>query len=415
MAEVLIDSELLSCPICADVFVDACDTSCGHTFCEYCLNMCLESKPERCPVCSKNPSPVHPAFTIRSMCNAIAPITKLDDEMTVESEKELGNACYYKNKFAQAISHYNNAINKCTNTSDPKNSYLYNNRSQCFIHLHQYRRALDDCEEALRVNQNNVKGLMRKGLCLRQLGQFEASRAAYQKASELDTNKEWAQQIADGLNALPIFKTTTTNNTQPPPPQHQPPPPQQQQHRPPQQQQQQQRPQSQQIPQQPPIYYQYAPQQYPQQINGYPQFNQNHARYSTNYPGQYRPQQPPYPPQQQQQQQQQQQYNYNTFSGTGYRPTNQPPVFNQPPPPQPPQPPQQPQQPPQPQAPPTTTTTTSNANNSTSSTNPTTTSNTSSSNGRRSRSNSGINESNSSSSSSTSTSSENNKKNCKQQ
>ncbi|GAM18808.1 hypothetical protein SAMD00019534_019830 [Acytostelium subglobosum LB1] len=300
MSEVMIDIELLTCPICSDTFRDACDTSCGHTFCEFCLNACLESKPDVCPVCAKDPSPVHPAFTIRSICDMIAPVTPedKDDESTLETEKEQGNASYYKNKFADAIVHYNNAIDKVTNSSDTKNCVLFNNRAQCYIHLRQYKRALMDCDEAIRLSNTNVKAYMRKGLCLRQLGQFVESRTAYMKAMELDTQQQWTQHIQEGLAGLPVFKASTTSTTSSQQQHHQP---QQQQHH-----QQQyntlphQRPNSS-YPGQPQtqqqMYFQQFQQQQQQQFNGgnnnnnhqYPSFNQNAARYTapTGYPGQF--------------------------------------------------------------------------------------------------------------------------------
>ncbi|EGG18713.1 RING zinc finger-containing protein [Cavenderia fasciculata] len=297
MTEVMVDQELLTCPICSDIFIDACDTSCGHTFCEFCLNSCLESRPDKCPVCSKDPSPVHPAFTIRSICEVLQPHkTSEDDGKTLESEKEMGNQKYYQNKYADAISHYNNAIDKVTNSSDPKNCVLFNNRAQCYIHLHQYKRALLDCEEAIRLNDSNVKAFMRKGLCLRQLGVFEESKSAYQKAAQLDTSNQWTEQIRDGLNSLPIFnKVSSSGNTS------------NQSSQQPQQQQQQQPnpnnyPRSNSMPsntanpyQQ--FYYQQGQQpgqppqgQQGQQFNNanYPNFNSQYARYSTqNYPGHY--------------------------------------------------------------------------------------------------------------------------------
>ncbi|GAM19219.1 hypothetical protein SAMD00019534_023940 [Acytostelium subglobosum LB1] len=214
MSELFVDSELLTCPICADIFQDACDTSCGHTFCEFCLNSCLETKPDRCPVCAKDPSPIHPAFTIRSICSLASPakgsVIDLDHGVSLDSEKELGNTSYYQNKFATAILHYNNAIDKVTNSSDPKNCVLFNNRAQCYIHLRQYKRALMDCDEAIRLSNTNVKAYMRKGLCLRQLGHFEESRLAYVKAMTLDTQHMWTSHINDGLNSLPIFKAPST-------------------------------------------------------------------------------------------------------------------------------------------------------------------------------------------------------------
>ena len=42
-------------------------------------------------------------------------------------------------------------------TGDPKNAVIYNNRAQCYIKIEQHRRALDDCEEAIRLDPHDVK------------------------------------------------------------------------------------------------------------------------------------------------------------------------------------------------------------------------------------------------------------------
>jgi len=44
--------------------------------------------------------------------------------------------------------HHKQAIKK-TSSSDPT---FYNNRAQCYLKLGQFRRALDDCDAALRLN-----------------------------------------------------------------------------------------------------------------------------------------------------------------------------------------------------------------------------------------------------------------------
>jgi len=259
-----IDVAKVECPICQDVFQDACETSCGHGFCEYCLNQCLESKPGVCPVCQKNPSPIHPSYTLRAIVDGVkqfnddttfsaSPCSSSSTSKEVEKEKVQGNACYNQKKYAEAIMHYSKALQvPKKHTGDKCDAILYNNRAQCYIKLEQYRRALDDCDEAIRFDKTDVKAFMRRGLCLAKLGDFEKSRTAYLTAKQLDTSKTWTDVINESLAILPNPRpapqpTHQYQHQQQPqfhPPPFQPPQVQQQQHQ--QQQHQQQHYQSQQ-------------------------------------------------------------------------------------------------------------------------------------------------------------------------
>jgi len=215
-----IDTEKLECPICQDLFQDACETSCGHGFCEYCLNKCLEQKAGLCPVCQKNPSPIHPSYTLRAIVDSIRKTTEGNPDVSadvgsVENEKTAGDTCHNQKKYAEAIKHYTQALQKSP-SADARNAVLYNNRAQCYIKLEQYRRALDDCEEAIRLDPNNIKAFIRKGDCLAKIGEHEPSRQAYLQATRLDSNATWRDHINKALSLLP--PTTLPAHCSPPHP-----------------------------------------------------------------------------------------------------------------------------------------------------------------------------------------------------
>lgn len=201
-----LDTEKLACPICTDILSNAIETSCGHAFCEHCLNQCLEVKPNICPVCHKNPSPVHPSYLLRSLCDSLISLQKPDsDSGSATTEKNLGNDCYNQKKYADAIAHYNNAIDR-TPKDALERAVIHNNRAQCYIQLQQYHRALIDLEDCIRLNpagEIKVKATIRKAMCLGKLGDFRASRATYQTALQMDKTKKFRETVIHALKSLP--------------------------------------------------------------------------------------------------------------------------------------------------------------------------------------------------------------------
>jgi len=188
--------------------VDACETSCGHGFCEFCLNSCLENKPGVCPVCQKNPSPIHPSFILRSLVDCLRGPAVAVPPGSVASEKAEGNNCYNLRKYAEAIVHYTLALQK--DDADPSTkAVLYANRAQCYIKLEEYRRALDDCDESIRLDPSgDVKAHMRRGHCLQKLGYLSSSKDAYEQARRLDNGNKWKEAIDEALASLPQERNT---------------------------------------------------------------------------------------------------------------------------------------------------------------------------------------------------------------
>jgi len=201
------DPEKLACPICQETLYMAIETSCGHAFCEHCLNQCLEAKPNVCPVCHKNPSPVHPSYLLRSLCdpfNVDRP-EKDNGSGPATAEKNLGNDSYNKKKYSDAIVHYNNALDR-NPKDDLEKAVIHNNRAQCYIQLQQYHRALIDLEDCIRLNpagEIKVKATIRKAMCQSKIGDFKNSRQSYQTALQLDKNRKFRDTILHSLKSLP--------------------------------------------------------------------------------------------------------------------------------------------------------------------------------------------------------------------
>mmetsp|Transcript_44519 Transcript_44519/g.74208 ORF Transcript_44519/g.74208 Transcript_44519/m.74208 type:complete len:177 (-) Transcript_44519:711-1241(-) len=62
--------EHLKCPVCLCLLSDACDTSCGHSFCGRCILDSLRVT-TNCPVCRAPLQNVHPAYSLRSVIDTM--------------------------------------------------------------------------------------------------------------------------------------------------------------------------------------------------------------------------------------------------------------------------------------------------------------------------------------------------------
>jgi len=199
-----INGEAISCPICTDILHYATETCCGHAFCEACIRRWLETNPTACPMCKRNPQPVHPSFTLRSICEQYHKKNPNNYELMMR-EKDLGNDFYARKQYRKAIEHYSAALSKLGET-DNNRGVLYNNRSQCYIKLFQYSNALDDCEKAILMTGNSanlVKARMRKGSCLMHLGDLEGSLLDFELALQSDAGGTFTKEIKQCISMLP--------------------------------------------------------------------------------------------------------------------------------------------------------------------------------------------------------------------
>ncbi|CAN6903211.1 unnamed protein product [Brassica oleracea] len=88
-------------------------------------------------------------------------ITALKESAAIEF-KEQGNECVRKGKkhYSEAIENYTKAINQGV-LSDSETSILFSNRAHVNLLLGNYRRALTDAEEAIKLCPDNVKAVYR--------------------------------------------------------------------------------------------------------------------------------------------------------------------------------------------------------------------------------------------------------------
>ncbi|CAG8496249.1 6095_t:CDS:1 [Acaulospora morrowiae] len=87
--------------------------------------------------------------------------TSCPEILTVDEFRLRGNKHFESNDFARAISVYSDGIKL-----DPNNITLLSNRAEAYLRLNQYKKALDDVENALRNDPLHPKVAFRKGKAL---------------------------------------------------------------------------------------------------------------------------------------------------------------------------------------------------------------------------------------------------------
>ncbi|XP_071776423.1 dnaJ homolog subfamily C member 7-like [Centroberyx gerrardi] len=112
-----------------------------------------------------------------------------DMEREAEGFKEQGNAFYVKKDYSEAFNYYTKAIDAC-----PKNASYYGNRAATLMMLCRFREALEDSQQAVRLDDCFMKGHLREGKCHLSLGNAMAASRCFQKVLELEPSNSQAQQ-----------------------------------------------------------------------------------------------------------------------------------------------------------------------------------------------------------------------------
>ncbi|KAJ8755699.1 hypothetical protein K2173_022665 [Erythroxylum novogranatense] len=81
----------------------------------------------------------------------------LNNVRLVARARSRGNDLFKSERFTEACSAYGEGLRL-----DPSNSVLYCNRAACWFKLGLWERSLDDCNQALRIQSNYVKALLRR-------------------------------------------------------------------------------------------------------------------------------------------------------------------------------------------------------------------------------------------------------------
>ncbi|NWT45107.1 Z3H7A protein, partial [Chroicocephalus maculipennis] len=101
-----------------------------------------------------------------------------------------GNDVYREGDWRGSLSHYTEAINIADyanseeiHVSDDILEKLHVNRTACFSNMGLHEKVLEDCEIALRLNENNFRALYRKAKALNELGRYKKAYDAVAKCS----------------------------------------------------------------------------------------------------------------------------------------------------------------------------------------------------------------------------------------
>uniref|UniRef100_A0A4W4GLM0 DnaJ homolog subfamily C member 7 n=1 Tax=Electrophorus electricus TaxID=8005 RepID=A0A4W4GLM0_ELEEL len=123
----------------------------------------------------------------------------LKQRKEAEIFKEKGNACYVKKDYSEALSYYTKAIDAC-----PSNSSYYGNRAATLMMLGRFREALEDSQQAVRLDTLFMKGHLREGKCHLSLGNAMAANRCFQKVLELEPTN--AQALLERKNAAAVLE-----------------------------------------------------------------------------------------------------------------------------------------------------------------------------------------------------------------
>jgi tetratricopeptide (TPR) repeat protein len=120
----------------------------------------------------------------------------------VPPTKEAGDGYYKKGEFEDAVTAYSGAI-----AADKKNHILHSNRAAAYLALGDFKNALTDAAECVRLDPTFLKGYLRKGQALAKLLLFEAAVANYEEAIVLfpddQSLKQALQEALATKNSLP--------------------------------------------------------------------------------------------------------------------------------------------------------------------------------------------------------------------
>ncbi|KAL1563773.1 TPR repeat-containing thioredoxin TTL1-like [Salvia divinorum] len=109
-----------------------------------------------------------------------------------------GNDLFKSERFTEACSAYGDGLRL-----DPSNSVLYCNRAACWFKLGQWQRSVDDCNQALRIQPNYLKALLRRALSNSKLERWsEAVRDYEVLRRELPDDNELAESLFHAQVAL---------------------------------------------------------------------------------------------------------------------------------------------------------------------------------------------------------------------
>jgi len=120
-----------------------------------------------------------------------------------EYQKSEANGMYKAGKIDDAIKAYTTALNMCKD--DAKGNLLkadiYANRALCYRQLYDSKKVIEDATNALKLNPNHVKAMIRRGQAYESIEKFDLALSDFQQATYLAPGTSVAVQGAARIRA----------------------------------------------------------------------------------------------------------------------------------------------------------------------------------------------------------------------
>ncbi|NXV23793.1 TOM34 protein, partial [Cepphus grylle] len=108
--------------------------------------------------------------------------------------KEEGNELVKKGNHKKAVEKYSQSLQLSQECA------TYTNRALCYLTLKQYKEAVQDCTEALRLDPKNVKALYRRAQALKELKDYKSSIADIKSLLKTEPKNTAALRLLQELN-----------------------------------------------------------------------------------------------------------------------------------------------------------------------------------------------------------------------
>jgi len=116
-----------------------------------------------------------------------------EEEIVTEAEEEV----LREEEVERAIEDYDEAIRL-----NPQDAEAYYNRGTAYLDLGQFERAIQDLDEAIRLNPKYTDAYYNRGNTYCELGQFEQAIADFESFITLTNNPEWIEMARQKIEAL---------------------------------------------------------------------------------------------------------------------------------------------------------------------------------------------------------------------
>jgi len=137
-------------------------------------------------------------------------MTPEECEATASELKEEGTKLFMGKRFDEAADMYEKAVGYIAEEDDDepipddrKTLYVscYGNAAMCHMKCHDWTSAVSACDKVLTVDENNIKGLYRRGSSYRNMGYLKEAKVDLMKAYKIDTSNKDVRKELQKLKA----------------------------------------------------------------------------------------------------------------------------------------------------------------------------------------------------------------------